>query len=123
MRIIENPKIEDWSKLLQRPTQTIDDIENTVALIFDDVKRNGDQAISKYTLMFDGVNLEQNTVYDLEIKSASSRISHELKDAIQLAQKLKLRQCKGLLAGKKKDQLIKLDCTFLVEPHLYSQQF
>ncbi|WP_104733728.1 histidinol dehydrogenase [Hanstruepera ponticola] len=85
MRIIENPKIEDWSKLLLRPTQTVDDIENTVELIFDDVKRNGDRAISKYTAMFDGVNLDEFIVANSEIEAASIRVSNELKDAIQLA--------------------------------------
>ncbi|WP_191859601.1 histidinol dehydrogenase [Hanstruepera ponticola] len=85
MRIIENPKIEDWSKLLLRPTQTVDDIENTVELIFDDVKRNGDQAISKYTAMFDGVTLDEFIVANSEIEAASIRVSNKLKDAIQLA--------------------------------------
>lgn len=85
MKMIENLKNDDWSKLLQRPTQTIDDIENTVQLIFDDVKRNGDQAISKYTTMFDGVTLNDFSVTDSEIQAASSRVSNELKEAIQLA--------------------------------------
>jgi len=56
MIVIENPKKENWSALLQRPTQTVDAIEKTVNLIFEDVKRNGDQAISKYTSMFDGIS-------------------------------------------------------------------
>ena len=55
MKVIENPKQKDWPKVLQRPTQTIEDIENTVIQIFDDIKRHGDTAIAKYTAMFDGV--------------------------------------------------------------------
>ena len=85
MKIIENPKKEDWSKLLQRPTQTVDDIENTVELMFDDVKRNGDQAVSKYTSMFDGVSLEDFMVTDNEIEIATTKVSDDLKAAIQLA--------------------------------------
>ena len=85
MKIIENPKKEDWSKLLQRPTQTVDDIENTVELMFDDVKRNGDQAVSKYTSMFDGVSLEDFMVTDNEIEIATIKVSDDLKAAIQLA--------------------------------------
>lgn len=85
MIIVENPKIEDWPALLARPTQTVDDIENTVNLIFDDVKRNGDQAISKYTRMFDGVKLVSQQVSLNEIEAAKARVSNDLKAAIQLA--------------------------------------
>ena len=42
MKTIINPPKKDWEKILQRPTKTVDDIENTVNQIFDDVKRNGD---------------------------------------------------------------------------------
>lgn len=85
MKIIENPKKEDWSKLLQRPTQTVDDIENTVELIFNDVKRNGDQAVSKYTSMFDGAVLNDFMVTDNEIEIATTKVPDDLKAAIQLA--------------------------------------
>ena len=85
MQIINNPKQNDWKGILQRPTQTVDAIEKTVNLIFDDVKRNGDQAISKYTSMFDGTSLDTLVVSDDEINQASSRVSSQLKEAIQLA--------------------------------------
>ncbi|MAD98648.1 MAG: histidinol dehydrogenase [Flavobacteriaceae bacterium] len=85
MKVIKYPKREDWSTILSRPTQTVDDIEATVNQIFDDVKRNGDVAISKYTSMFDGVELENSLVSEKEIEMASSLVSEELKDAIRLA--------------------------------------
>jgi len=85
MKIIENLKKESWVTLLQRPTQTIDNIEKTVNLIFDDVKRQGDQAISKYTFMFDGTALDTCIVSSDEINQASSRVASQLKEAIQLA--------------------------------------
>ena len=85
MIIVENPKKEDWLDLLRRPTQTVDDIEKTVNLIFDDVNRNGDEAISKYTSMFDGVELNSIEVSQDEITNAISRVSDELKEAIALA--------------------------------------
>ncbi len=53
--------------------------------MFDDVKRNGDTAIAKYTSMFDGVELESMIVSESEIEFASSHVSEELKKAIQLA--------------------------------------
>ena len=37
MRGIEYPKREDWSEILKRPTQTVNDIETMVNQIFEDV--------------------------------------------------------------------------------------
>ena len=85
MNVIEYPNRADWSTLLKRPTQTVDDIEATVNQVFDDVKRNGDVAIAKYTSMFDGVELDSMIVSESEIEFASSQVSEELKNAIQLA--------------------------------------
>lgn len=85
MKTIINPKIGEWPEVLKRPTQTVDDIEATVNQIFDDVKRNGDTAIAKYTALFDGVELESNVVSNEEIERASVTISEELKGAIQKA--------------------------------------
>ncbi|WP_411767495.1 histidinol dehydrogenase [Winogradskyella sp. A3E31] len=85
MEIIENPIKQSWLELLKRPTQTVDDIEATVNQVFSDVSKNGDQAIEKYTSMFDGVTLESNIVSKAEIKSAVTSVSNELKDAIRLA--------------------------------------
>ncbi|HKK11798.1 MAG TPA: histidinol dehydrogenase [Flavobacteriaceae bacterium] len=85
MRIIENPKRKEWSRLLQRPTQTIEDIEKTVIQIFDDIKRNGDKAIEKYTAMFDGVTLKSGLVDGKEIENAIGQIPDNLKQAINTA--------------------------------------
>jgi histidinol dehydrogenase len=85
MKIINNPLKKDWKKILERPTKTVDDIENTVNQIFDDVKRNGDAAINKYTQLFDGVSLESNLVSSDEIEEAILLVSEELKAAIKLA--------------------------------------
>ena len=85
MNIIKNPAKQEWNSLLQRPTQTIDDIEQTVFQIFDDIKRNKDTAISKYTELFDGIELEDTIVSDLEFSNAVAEVSEELKVAIQQA--------------------------------------
>lgn len=85
MKVIKNPKKEDWSEILKRPTQTVDDIEATVNQIFEDVQRNGDGAISKYTSLFDGVDLAAVTVTEAEIEIANNNVSLELKEAIILA--------------------------------------
>jgi histidinol dehydrogenase len=82
-----NPQPETWFEILKRPTQTVENIEDTVNQIFDDVQRHGDKAISKYTSMFDGVELEAQVVTSSEIEEAANRVSDHLKEAIKLAKK------------------------------------
>ncbi|MCV9928785.1 histidinol dehydrogenase [Flavobacterium sp. LS1R49] len=85
MNKIYSPKSETWSEILKRPTKTIDDIETTVKEIFKEVQKKGDEAVSKYTSIFDGIILEDYEVSQDEIVEAIALISDELKDAIQLA--------------------------------------
>ena len=87
MKKIINPARENWEQILQRPTKTVDDIENTVNQIFDDVQRNGDSAVYKYTELFDGVSLKSAIVSVKEINKAITEVSEELKEAINLAKK------------------------------------
>ena len=85
MKFVSYPKIEDWQDLLKRPTQTVEDIEDTVKQIFSEVDSKGDEAIKKYTELFDGIKLNQLEVSNLEIKESESLVSEELKQAISLA--------------------------------------
>ena len=85
MNKIFNPKPETWSAILKRPTKSIDDIEATVKEIFKEVEKKGDEAVAKYTSLFDGVNFENIVVSPLEIEQAIAIISQDLKTAIQLA--------------------------------------
>jgi histidinol dehydrogenase len=79
------PRIEQWSQILKRPTQTVKEIETTVNEIFEDVQSNGDRALRKYTKQFDKVSLSSVVVAEDEINTAVQRVSNELKEAIQLA--------------------------------------
>jgi len=85
MKIINNPSQKDWNKILERPTKTVGDIENTVNAIFDDIKGNGDAAIKKYTQQFDGVAVENILVSEQEIQEAIASVSSDLKNAIAIA--------------------------------------
>ncbi|MAZ28420.1 MAG: histidinol dehydrogenase [Cytophagaceae bacterium] len=85
MNKISNPKKTDWPEILKRPTQTYDAIEGTVLEVFEDIKKNGDTAVSKYTEKFDGVKLDSILVAQGEIDAATTQVSQELKDAIALA--------------------------------------
>ncbi|GGZ48719.1 histidinol dehydrogenase [Mesonia mobilis] len=85
MKIIKNPSSKNWEEVLKRPTQTVDDIEATVNEIFTEVRSKGDQAIEKYTSLFDGIVIKNIEVSSEEIQQAEKEISAELKEAIQLA--------------------------------------
>jgi histidinol dehydrogenase len=115
MKIINNPNKKDWSTILERPTQTVDDIEETVNQVFDEVKLKGDEAIKKYTSYFDGVSLVSNSVSKEEIDSASEFISDDLKRAINKAKenierfhkaqktnKIEVETSKGVLCWQEK---------------------
>ncbi|MBR9846579.1 MAG: histidinol dehydrogenase [Algicola sp.] len=85
MKTYINPNRNEWSTILKRPTQTVENIEDTVIEIFNDVQRRGDKAISKYTELFDGVKLNTTEVSAEEIEDASKQVSADLKKAIQTA--------------------------------------
>mgnify|MGYP001375493288 FL=1 len=85
MKTIINPSKSVWTQILQRPTKTVDEIESKVIQIFEDVQKNGDVAVNKYTKLFDGVALESNTVSLEEIQEALPLVSDALKAAIQVA--------------------------------------
>ena len=85
MKKIFNPKPETWSEILKRPTKTIDDIEATVTAIFKEVQESGDDAVAKYTSLFDGVVFENIEVSTSETEQAIAATSEDLKSAIQLA--------------------------------------
>ena len=82
---IFNPPINIWEEILQRPTSTFQDIESSAKSVFLDVQANGDAAISKYTALFDNVDLPHFEVSNDEIQAAVASVSDELKQAILLA--------------------------------------
>ncbi|PHR12004.1 MAG: histidinol dehydrogenase [Aequorivita sp.] len=85
MKKIKYPKLESWSELLKRPTQTVADVESTVDEIFSEIKSKGDVAIKKYTQLFDGIFMDDISVSKDEIAIAEKEISEALKDAINIA--------------------------------------
>ena len=85
MRNIIYPKKETWPEILKRPTQTVKEIETTVNQVFEDVQKNGDTAMKKYTKKFDKVAVKSLKVTQEEISIAVEAVSRELKEAIQQA--------------------------------------
>lgn len=85
MQIIFNPKKDSWSELLKRPTQSFEDIEETVKGIFKEIQQKGDVAVQKYTSLFDGTCIENILVSQEEINEAISLVSNDFKEAIEVA--------------------------------------
>jgi histidinol dehydrogenase len=85
MQIIKYPLKETWNDILQRPTQSLEEIEQKVIPILDDVKLRGDDALAFYAQKFDGVKLTDFLVSTQEVEEALSAVSEELKQAIDIA--------------------------------------
>src|SRR5450759_4194309 len=85
MKIYINPAKNKWTEIIQRPQINNAALKNIVSEILLSVKQNGDEAIKKYSLQFDGVELNDLKVSDKEIKAALLVVDNELKNAIQLA--------------------------------------
>ncbi|MEO6903280.1 MAG: histidinol dehydrogenase [Bacteroidia bacterium] len=87
MKIIKYPLKSDWQQLLTRPVVDALSLETIVRNVLLDVKKNGDDAVKKYTLQFDKVIVEDTLVTAEEFSAAEKNVSTELKQAIQLAKK------------------------------------
>lgn len=85
MRKIKYPNREKWEVLLERPTQTVADIEGTVTHIFDEIQTQGDVLVKRYTEKFDKAVLDSLFVSEQEIENASNAVSKALKQAIAMA--------------------------------------
>ena len=85
MQTFINPSKDKWSEIIQRPQIDNAELESIVSEILVDVKQNGDNAIKKYSLQFDGVKLSELRVTDQEIQAALGIVDNELKNAIQKA--------------------------------------
>lgn len=85
MKIIKNPLIEDWNKILARPSLDTNFLERAVSNILRDVREHGDEALRHCSRQFDGIDLDEFRVSDEEISEAESLVSDELKNAIQTA--------------------------------------
>lgn len=85
MRIVRYPEREVWKKILERPNTDISALNGVVDGILEDVRNNGDEAVLRCEMRFDGVSLQSLAVTDGEIENAVRSVDAELKEAIELA--------------------------------------
>ena len=87
MKIIEKPNRSYWSDILERPSFATSKLDSIVKEVFEDVSKNGDEALKRYTKRFDNVDLKAFDVSKEELNKAQNDVSNELKDAIKLAER------------------------------------
>lgn len=85
MRIVRYPEREVWKKILERPNTDISALNGVVDGILEDVRNNGDEAVRRCEMRFDGVSLQSLAVTEGEIENAVRSVDAELKEAIELA--------------------------------------
>lgn len=85
MTVYEFPDRGVWAQLCERPKADTESLNELVAQIFDEVKRNGDLAVAKYSELFDGSALTEFGVKPVTIENSSAILTDDLKDAMQLA--------------------------------------
>lgn len=85
MKIVKYPNPTEWPMLLARPAMDLRQLEESVSLIMDTVKAQGDAALREYSLRFDKANLHELEVSADEIAAAAHQLSQALKEAIGIA--------------------------------------
>lgn len=83
--VVKYPAKATWPALLQRPQMDMQKIAQIVQPILDDVQANGDEALKKYSLQFDKVDLQNLQVPAADILNATKEVRAELKQAIAKA--------------------------------------
>ena len=58
MQKILYPEREKWTRILERPENKGEDLDKVCKAVFDEVRRDGDEALRKYTWYFDRVRIE-----------------------------------------------------------------
>jgi histidinol dehydrogenase len=81
----EYPEKKMWKKLLLRPVLDNASLEASVANILKEVKRNGDDAVRRFTSMFDKVSVSDLKVSTEEIREGCDLVDENIKKAIRQA--------------------------------------
>ncbi len=85
MQIKKYPQKETWAELAKRPVLEREKLTETIAGIFDEVLKNGDQALIEFNKKFDQAEIESIKVSGKEINDAETSVDESLKSAIQQA--------------------------------------
>ena len=82
---VEYPDKAQWPEILKRPGLNVESLFDTVRVILDRIKAEGDRAVLDYEAQFDKVRLESLAVTEEEMCESENLVSEDLKAAIRLA--------------------------------------
>lgn len=82
MKFFKNPDNSIWPEICQRPMQDHSKIHSVVQRIIADVVKNGDKALKKFALKFDGVQLKHLQVSEEAFEVAERSIDKGLKQSL-----------------------------------------
>ena len=85
MKVFNEPKINEWTSIIERPSIDAAQLNDNVRNIIDEVIVGGDAAIKKITLQFDRVSINELKLPAEKITAAENSLTTALKTAIQLA--------------------------------------
>jgi histidinol dehydrogenase len=85
MIVIRFPSRNTWPDIVKRPAQSNASLEEKIKPIIEEIRRNGDKALKRYTLEFDKVELNAIWATDYEMSSSLNALKPELLEAIRLA--------------------------------------
>ncbi len=85
MQVFEYPQKENWAELLKRPENDLSSLFDSVQTILNEIKKDGDAAVVKYSEKFDGYAAKEIIVSKSEIDEACLKVSSNLKEAIYKA--------------------------------------
>jgi len=85
MKTILYPEPSEWAALSLRPQKEAADLDAIVRQVFDDVRKEGDEALLRYTLKFDGVKLSSLAPDMNLLESCVASVSPALREAIGLS--------------------------------------
>ncbi|WP_167618216.1 histidinol dehydrogenase [Maribellus sediminis] len=87
MKTYINPPESSWPEILKRPMFDVSELYGKVQEILNEIRREGDQALRRFTAKFDGTELEDFQITEAELAEAEKVVDDSLKSAIKLAAK------------------------------------
>jgi len=85
MELVKYPERNTWTELVKRPAIDAMALQAQVLPVLQSIQQDGDTAVKKCTLQFDGVVIHDTLVNATEINHAATVLPAELKAAIETA--------------------------------------
>ena len=83
MQIYKYPERKKWDQIISRPVLDTGRLVNQVRPVLEEVRQKGDRAVRRFTLEFDGVDMDDPCVTEKQVSGAGEVISGQLKKAIE----------------------------------------